>query len=303
VGQHLPGGAGGGVPGPGMQNVFANAHIVMNTATWAQQQAQIAVNSCEALAKSQAKSDRWARDLKISQVKARFDSPGDKKAVGYLTEEKFDLQELYDAVNLITPADNSAPVVTAANCALVETTIGSVVTFLQKRMRIRKCEEESYRIAKESVYGWRTEKLYRKEAMFEEDDVDDSLHWWQKPELSVEKKKEKVRGAERDVKFSFTNKKLLLQNSSQHSYKQNPQNISDSRVSLPYARSDSRICSKCGGVGHIARFCWGHSYAPPGGFNYAQSGGHSYDQPGQQRSGQRQLGYLPPGFQPPGFQQ
>ena len=79
-----------------------------------------------------------------------------------------------DAINLITPADSSAPVVMAANCALVESTIGSVVSFLQKRMRKRKFAEESYRIASESVYSWKTEKIYRKEAMFDEDD---SLQW------------------------------------------------------------------------------------------------------------------------------
>ena len=47
----------------------------------------------------------------------------------------------------------------------------------------------------------------------EDDDLDDSINWWEKPELSVEKKKEKVRLAERDVKFGLTNKRFLLQGS------------------------------------------------------------------------------------------
>lgn len=278
----------GGVHGLGMQNVYANANYAVNSATWAQQQAILAVHSCEVLAKAQAKSERWAKDLKIAQVKARFENPGDKKAVEYLTEEKFDLKEMYNALSLITPADNSAPVVTAANCALVENTIGAMVSFVQKRIRKRKFEEESYRIASESVYGWKTEKVFRKDAMFDEDDdLDDSINWWEKPELSVEKKKEKVRLAERDVKFGLTNKRFLLQGSSQHVHRpKSPQVVDFSRSFQPYARPDTRVCSRCHVVGHIARNCWGQNH----GQHSAQFGQHS-DQ--QLVPGQRQLGHLP----------
>ena len=80
-----------GVPaGPGMQNVFANANFAVNQAAWAEQQARLAVHSCEALARAKAKSERWARDLKINQVKTRFDAPGDKKEDKAMPMQMFD---------------------------------------------------------------------------------------------------------------------------------------------------------------------------------------------------------------------
>ena len=38
------------------------------------------------------RADRWSRDLKINLEKANFRAPGDKKAVSYLVEEKFELK-------------------------------------------------------------------------------------------------------------------------------------------------------------------------------------------------------------------
>ena len=69
------------VNGNGMQNVLLNARYAMNSATMAQQQAGLAVLSCANLAKAQAKSDRWARNLEIGQVKSQFKSPADKKVI------------------------------------------------------------------------------------------------------------------------------------------------------------------------------------------------------------------------------
>ena len=98
------------------------------------------------------------------------------------------------ALSLITPDDGTEPIVTAANCRLVESSLQSCVSYLEMRSRKRKAEEESYRIARESVYGWRTEEIYRKDAVFTgEDDFDIDTQWWQKPELSREKKKEKIK--------------------------------------------------------------------------------------------------------------
>ena len=69
------------INGNGMQNVLLNARYAMNSATMAQQQAGLAVLSCANLAKAQAKSDRWARNLEIGQVKSQFKSPADKKVI------------------------------------------------------------------------------------------------------------------------------------------------------------------------------------------------------------------------------
>ena len=69
------------VNGNGMQNVLLNARYAMDSAAMAQQQAGLAFLSCANLAKAQAKSDRWARNLEIGQVKMQFKSPADKKVI------------------------------------------------------------------------------------------------------------------------------------------------------------------------------------------------------------------------------
>ena len=113
--------------------------------------------------------------MKIIQEQSKFKSPGDRKAISYLLEEQFDLKELYDAFTLITPANNSAPVVSATNVQLIEKTLGATVSFLQKRIRLRKVEEESYRVARDSTFGWKTEKLFRRDDTFRSENYDDDL--------------------------------------------------------------------------------------------------------------------------------
>ena len=98
-GPGLPGGQGGQGPaaavlGNGMNNVHMNANFAMNLAAMADHRASLAMQACGTLAKAQIKADRWSRDLKINQEKAKFRAPADKKAVSYFVEEKFDLKEL-----------------------------------------------------------------------------------------------------------------------------------------------------------------------------------------------------------------
>ena len=95
----LPVGQGGqgqaaAVLGNGMNNVHMNANFAMNLAAMADHRASLAMQACGTLAKAQIKADRWSRDLKINQEKAKFKAPADKKAISYLVEEKFDLKEL-----------------------------------------------------------------------------------------------------------------------------------------------------------------------------------------------------------------
>ena len=98
-GPGLPVGQGGqgqaaAVLGNGMNNVHMNANFAMNLAAMADHRASLAMQACGTLAKAQIKADRWSRDLKINQEKAKFKAPADKKAISYLVEEKFDLKEL-----------------------------------------------------------------------------------------------------------------------------------------------------------------------------------------------------------------
>ena len=146
-------------------------------------------------------------------------------------------------------------------------------------MRKRKAEEESYRIAREATFSWKTGALYRKDPVFQDDD-DMETRWWQKPELSREKKQEKLRAAEREVKFQMTNRRKFQQSFRSKSYNsyQLPGSLSDDqfRPCPPYSKPDSRRCHGCQMIGHIFTFCPNRSQ-----FQHSQS---------QQ---QLQLGYQP----------
>jgi hypothetical protein len=169
------------------------------------------------------------------------------------------------ALKMITPDDNSQPIVTAANCQLVEATIKFMVDHLQMRLRKRGFEEESYRIARESSFGWLTEKRYRQDPIYVDDNLDDDSMWYEKPEMTKEKKVEKWRTAERDVKFQMTNFRKQQQqfrskgSGQQYGFQprqfQQNQNQNQSQFRQPYARSDSRKCNTCGVIGHISRYC------------------------------------------------
>ena len=165
-----------------------NSHYAFSSARWAESQALSATQSCAALAKEQSK----------------FKSPGDRKAISYLLEEQFDLKELY----------NSAPVVTATNVQQIEKTLGATVSFLQKRIRLRKVEEESYRVARDSTFGWKTEKLFRRDDTFRSESYDDDLQPWEVPEMSDEKKRERLRSADREIKFQISNARRSDENHS-----------------------------------------------------------------------------------------
>ena len=180
--------------------------------------------------------------------------------MAYLMEEKFDLSELLNVINIILPDSNEDnSFITADNVALAETSLRASKEFLLMRQRKRKVEEESYRIAKEASFGWRTEKMFRRTPVFEDDDSEEP--WWKKPELSKEKKAEQLRAAEREVKFQLSNKKFVHQNRARFS-PQNPalkfnQNLNSPqpRLPFPYTRTDNRKCYWCHGVGHISTRC------------------------------------------------
>ena len=103
---HAPGGQGppqlAGIQGlqlsldgnPSTNAARGNQNLALNAAAMADQKASLAMRTCDTLAKVQIRTERWSRDLKINQERAKYKSPADKKAVGYLIEEKFDLNEL-----------------------------------------------------------------------------------------------------------------------------------------------------------------------------------------------------------------
>ena len=55
-----------------MNNVQLDANFAMNVAAMADQRAFLALQTCGTLAKAQMRADRWSRDLKINQEKAKY---------------------------------------------------------------------------------------------------------------------------------------------------------------------------------------------------------------------------------------
>ena len=80
-------------------------------------------------------------------------------------------------------------------------------------MRDRKFKRqiESYHVAANSAGGWLTEKKYRADSIFLEDE---SIAWYEQPEPSTEKKMEQFRRAEADAKKELTMRKTFKGQSS-----------------------------------------------------------------------------------------
>ena len=123
----------------------------------------------------------------------------------------------------------------------------STVDFVEMRFRKNQVEHESYRIARESVFGWKTEKMFNKDAVFEDLNLDDDSPWWCKKDLSKEKKWEKLKAADRQVKFQLANVKKFQSKNSPFSNKFNQ----NSGQGQPYQNSPrtfpGRKCFLCNG--------------------------------------------------------
>ena len=55
-----------------MNNVQLDANFAMNVAAMADQRAISSLQTCGTLAKAQTRADRWSRNLKIKQEKAKY---------------------------------------------------------------------------------------------------------------------------------------------------------------------------------------------------------------------------------------
>ena len=122
------------------------------------------------------------------------------------------------------------------------------------RLRKRRAEDETYKVANEATFGWKAEALYRKEEIFADDDLDGVEEWWQKPELTKEKKLEKLKKADREAKFQLANSRKFQQpNVKMNNFFNKSQ--SDFGGGQPYRNRSGQRCYLCQTQGHIARFC------------------------------------------------
>ena len=251
----------------------------------AEQVATLAKNTCKELASNSAEAQKWARNLKIQQEKSKMSTPADKRSLGYILDEKFDLQDLFKALKEISPAAEGQPFITAQNFKIVESTLAETVLHVEKRMRKNKREEESYRIANKSQFGWKTEKMFREDDTFKDDE--DDTNWWTKPDLSAEKKLEKFKSSEREVKFQQNLRKSFSSGgkSAEPLYGGASSSRSVSLLSRakPYTQSQDRSCHHCGALGHIKPNCFKFLKGLPG---IQRGGAQGFSPRGGQFSGQ-----------------
>ena len=99
----------------------------------------------------------FSRSLKLEQVKASVKSPADKRAVSYLADEEFDLNDLFSALDDIVTQDNNLLEV-KANEEKFKGFATFCIGFANMRKRKNLKETEAYKVASRSQYGWLTEK-------------------------------------------------------------------------------------------------------------------------------------------------
>ena len=176
----------------------------MINASLQQQQAK-AKEEVDRLKEQLKVSNRFARDLKIEQAKKKFEHAGERRAVGYLEQESLDLDEQSSKFVSLFPADEDGivkPVITNENKMAVEEYLAELFDFFNMRDRFNRREKEAYQVALASDGNWLTEKFYRAEEMFH-------TPWYEKEELSSEKKLEKFRKAESDAKKKIAMRKFF----------------------------------------------------------------------------------------------
>ena len=146
--------------------------------------------------KKQADNLRFGREMMIEQAKSKFKAPADKRAIGYLMEEEFDLKELLAGLCLVTGEDDNLLAV-AENVDSYRKFAELAVISINMRCRKNGKEIEAYHVANNSQYGWSTEKFYNQGDSFKKNSDNP---WYEEEELSVEKKLTKLRAAEKEAK-------------------------------------------------------------------------------------------------------
>ena len=146
--------------------------------------------------KVQANNLRFSREMMIEQAKSKFKAPADKRAIGYLMEEEFDLKELIDGLGWVV-GENNTLLAVEGNADAYKKFAQLALTSVNMRARKNGKEIEAYHVANNSQYGWSTEKFYNQADTFKK--VSDTP-WYEEDELPVEKKLTKLRAAEKEAK-------------------------------------------------------------------------------------------------------
>ena len=142
-----------------------------------------------------------SRKASIELRKSKFKEPQDKRAVGFISELRYDVEDFESSFKDLLD-DNKELVDLNENKEKVRQFLKSCVTFGHKLNKKLEREYEAYKVANNSSLGWGTEKYYRQGAFFE-DSLKDNNSWLEKDEVeSAEDKLKRFRNAERQAKMA-----------------------------------------------------------------------------------------------------
>ena len=145
------------------------------------------------------------RKLRIDQKKAAFKNASDKRAIGFLYDVKFDMEDFLAKFKKVIDEDD--------NVVDVRNNVENVKKFLDfctgfGNMFNRKInkEIEAYEVAKTSKFGWLAEKYYRQSEVFNDFDPE-KQPWFERQEPSAD---EKLRQAEKQAALLPDKRNLLV---------------------------------------------------------------------------------------------
>ena len=213
------------------------------------------------------------RHLRVDQKKAAFKNASDKRAVGFLYEAKFDMEDFLSSLKKVLDEDDKLLDV-KDNAENVKNFLEFCTGFGNMFNRKLNKEIEAYEVAKTSKFGWLAEKYYRQTDVFNDFDPE-KQPWFEREEPSAEDKVKKLRQAEKQAAFASKQRKPFGQKSESRGRKRSrwgysgESSASSSSAAAPAATVSSKDvkfgsqnlyqppvgCHFCGEFGHYVRNC------------------------------------------------
>ena len=227
-----------------------------------------------------------SRKASIEIRKKEFHRPEDKRAVGFISDINYDLEDFFSKVKeLLVNVDNDKeePVVVdvSENKEKVTSFIRYCVKYGAKMSKKYNREFEDYQVANNSRGGWGTAKFFRQGDLFDKSLKEKS--WLERDEEDSEDKAKRLRNAERQAALDIKEKSKFSKNFHQRgsSGRKRPRYDNSSRFSAAPASSATSAgtssssssmmfgqsqlyyppgaaqvqCYGCQGFGHIKKFC------------------------------------------------
>ena len=141
-----------------------------------------------------------ARKLKIDTEKAKYEKPQDKRAVGFLMDSKYDVEDLMENIRGLF---NEEGALLGDNTAAKDKALEFLAGWGDMRNKKLSKEREAYEIANRSRYGWLTEKFFRQEEIFKKEGDE----WWKAEEATPAEKVTRLYKAENKARLSLIDQK------------------------------------------------------------------------------------------------